>query len=133
MGDNVIKVDFKKKVDKEPENISYGFKNIMKHAFNLIYQESIEMILQHGIPDGNKVFITFYTNKEGVIISDDLKEQYPENITIILEHQYRNIKMESDAFLIDLSFNRKWQTLRVPYEHIIELADPTIPISFRKP
>jgi hypothetical protein len=136
--DNVITVDFKKKKDEKnklpqvKESI-YGYDDIMRKAMYQIFTESIEMIMKYGVPeyDDHKVYITFLTHYDGVQLSEDLKTTYPEQITIILQHQYRNLQLDGDAFLVDLSFNSIWQTVRVPFKSIKEIADPAIPIAFR--
>lgn len=136
---NVIKVDFtknKKKVEVQEEaplETGYGFKAIMRRAMLQVFQESIEMVMKYGVPEDNdhKLYITFLTHYEGVQLSEDMKEKYPHEMTIILQHQFKNLLIDGDAFLVDLSFNRKWQTVRIPFRAILEVADPAVPIAFR--
>lgn len=135
---NVITVDFRKKkqetITEEPTYESgYNYTPIMRRAVYQIFQESIEMIMKYSIPEDeeHKVFITFLTHYEGVQLSEDLKEKYPHEMMIILQHQFRNLKLDGDAFLVDLSFNGRWQTIRIPFRAILEIADPAVPVAFR--
>ena len=94
----IINVDFKNKKKNQEKSIEvyqggYDFKHIMKKALFLIYYDTIEMIMKYGIPDKHKIIITFRTQDDGVILSDDMKEKHPTLISVILQHQYKNIKI----------------------------------------
>jgi len=57
---------------------------------------------------------------------DFLREKHPEEITIVLQHQFWDLKVTNTGFAVNLSFNDKHETLSVPYTAIISFLDPSV-------
>ena len=79
------------------------------------------------LPGEHHFFIAFDTQADGVIISKRLKEQYPEEMTIVLQHQFWDLNVEEDFFEVRLSFNNVPELLVVPYTAIRVFFDPSVP------
>jgi hypothetical protein len=60
-----------------------------------------------------------------------MRERYPNEMTIILQHQFWNLSVSDKAFEVGLSFNGKPETLLVPFEALTGFADPSVPFSFK--
>jgi hypothetical protein len=79
-----------------------------------------------GLPGEHHFFISFDTRADGVRISDRLLAQYPEEMTIILQHQFWDLKVAEDEFEVGLSFGGIPEKLTVPFEAINGFFDPSV-------
>ena len=88
---------------------------------------ALKEVQQNGLQAGNHFYINFTTNYEGVKIPEFLKTQYPEEMTIVIQYNFRNIQVFDAYFGISLSFNGKYHDLVVPFKSITVFADPSEP------
>ena len=79
-----------------------------------------------GMPGEHHFFITFDTTAEDVRLSDRLRAQYPEEMTIVLQHQFWDLKVTDEAFEVGLSFGGVAERLLVPFDAIKAFADPSV-------
>jgi hypothetical protein len=79
-----------------------------------------------GLPGEHHFFITFDTKAPGVRLSARMREQYPEEMTIVLQHQFWDLKVGEDSFEVGLSFGSVPESLQVPFEAIKSFFDPSI-------
>jgi uncharacterized protein len=84
--------------------------------------------LQHaatdGLPGQHHFYLTFRTDFPGVEIPPRLRAQYPQEMTIVLQHQFWDLDVREDAFSVTLSFQGKPERLIVPFGTIIDFSDP---------
>ncbi|WP_420408824.1 SspB family protein [Hoeflea sp.] len=78
------------------------------------------------LPGDHHFFITFLTEAPGVRISTHLKERYPEQMTIVVQHQFWDLKVTESLFEIGLSFSDKPEKLVVPFSAIRGFYDPSV-------
>ena len=102
--------------------ISYD--KLMEKALKHVVIEALKLAAEEGLPGENHFYISFKTNHPDVRMSSDLLNQYPEDMTIVLLHQFANLMLSEKYFEVDLSFNSVPHTLRVPYDAITYFADP---------
>jgi uncharacterized protein len=81
---------------------------------------------EHGLPGEHHFFITFLSNAEGAKLSQRLLEQYPEEMTIILQHQFWDLTVLEDRFEVGLSFGGIPERLVVPFNAIKSFLDPSV-------
>ena len=79
-----------------------------------------------GLPGEHHFFVTFDTHADGVKLSARLREQYPEEMTIVLQHQFWDLKVTEETFEVGLSFGGVAERLLVPLEAITGFADPSV-------
>ena len=79
-----------------------------------------------GMPGEHHFFITFDTTDEGVRLSPRLRAQYPEEMTVVLQHQFWDLKVTDEAFEVGLSFGGVAERLFVPFDAIKAFADPSV-------
>src|SRR3954464_14097005 len=79
-----------------------------------------------GMPGEHHFFITFDTTAEGVRLSPRLLAQYPEEMTVVLQHQFWDLKVSDEAFEVGLSFGGVAERLSVPFDAIKAFADPSV-------
>ena len=105
-----------------------NYQKLLNEAMHSVIRETLKYV-KNDTPPGNHFFyISFLTNFKNVKISDTLKKQYPEQMTIILQYQFKNLIVEEDSFSVTLCFNNKEETLYIPYESILRFADPSVNI-----
>jgi hypothetical protein len=85
-----------------------------------------EIAKTKALPGDHHFFITFDTTAEGVRLSDRLRAQYPEEMTVVLQHQFWDLKVGTDEFEVALSFGGVSERLGVPFEAIKAFADPSV-------
>ncbi len=81
---------------------------------------------EHGLPGEHHFFITFVSTAEGVKLSPRLLAQYPEEMTIILQHQFWDLTVSEDRFEVGLSFGGIPERLVVPFNSIKSFFDPSV-------
>ena len=106
----------------------------VKSQIGLHFATMLRSVVRHvlsdvaakGLPGDHHFYITFLTRAEGVKLSPRLLSQYPEEMTIVLQHQYWGLEPGDEAFQVTLSFNKVPERLVVPYAAITAFADPSV-------
>ena len=80
----------------------------------------------HGLPGEHHFFITFLSKAEGVKLSPRLLAQYPDEMTIILQHQFWDLAVLDDRFEVGLSFGGIPERLSIPFNAIKSFFDPSV-------
>ncbi len=101
--------------------------------YDLMAQEALRSVIKRalevakkGLPGEHHLYISFRTDAPGVNISEKLHQQYPEEMTIVLQHQFWNLDVRDDGFSVDLTFNKIPETLVVPYSAVQGFFDPSV-------
>ena len=81
---------------------------------------------ENGLPGDHHFFITFLSTAEGVKLSPRLLAQYPEETTVILQHQFWDLTVTEDRFEVGLSFGGIAERLVVPFNSIKSFFDPSV-------
>jgi hypothetical protein len=81
---------------------------------------------EHGLPGEHHFFITFLSTADGVKLSPRLLAQYPEEMTVILQHQFWDLVVTEDRFEVGLSFGGIPERLVVPFNSIKSFFDPSV-------
>lgn len=79
-----------------------------------------------GIPGAHHFYITFRTDAADVVVPDDIRAKYPEEMTIVLQHQYWDLDVQPDRFSVMLKFGGSPKTLSAPYAAIVRFYDPSV-------
>ncbi len=104
---------------------------LAQDALRGVIRKVLSEIQRTGLPGEHHFFITFATQAPGVRISSRLLAQYPEDITIVLQHQYWDLTVTEQAFEVGLSFNGVPERLLVPYSAIKGFLDPSVQFELR--
>lgn len=79
-----------------------------------------------GLSGAHHFYIAFRTDHPGVDIPQFLKERYKDEMTIVLQNQFWDLKVEDDFFQVGLSFNRKPAILHIPFAAVTGFLDPSV-------
>ena len=99
-------------------------KILQKNMLNVLIDILID-IKRNGLSNNNHLYITFLTNHFNVRLPEWIKEKYPEEMTIVIQHEYYNLEIKEKKFSITLSFNNIKTDLIIGYDSIISFADPS--------
>jgi hypothetical protein len=79
-----------------------------------------------GLPGDHHFYITFRTRSPGVSIPKHLAQKFPDEMTIVIQHRFWDLKVEEDAFSVGLSFGGVPATLHVPFAAVTDFVDPAV-------
>jgi hypothetical protein len=102
------------------------YPKLMERAMRGVVQEALTLTAAHGLPGLHHFYVTFATRAPGVDIPDSLIARYPDEMTIVLEHQFWDLSVEDEAFSVTLSFNDQPERLRIPFDAITSFVDPSV-------
>lgn len=102
------------------------YPSLIDEAMRGVVKRVLSIVNKEGLPGKHHFFVSFATDFPGVRISPQLRERYPDEMTIVLQHQYWDLKVMDDHFSIMLSFNNIPEKLVVPYAALTAFADPSI-------
>lgn len=99
---------------------------LARDALRGVLRQVLADAATHGLPGEHHFYITFLSNAEGVKLSPRLLSQYPQEMTIILQHQFWDLVVTDDRFEVGLSFNGIPERLVVPFSAIKSFFDPSV-------
>ncbi len=99
---------------------------LAQDALRGVIRKVLMEVNKAGLPGNHHFFITFLTEAPGVRISSRLKEKYPEQMTIVLQHQYWDLVVTEQLFEVGLSFGEIAEKLVIPFSAIRGFYDPSV-------
>ena len=103
-----------------------GYDTIIETGMRDVIFKVLKKVESEGLKGEHHFVITFSTRHFGVILSDALKQRFPIEMTIIIQHQFQSLMVMENAFKIALSFSGVMETLTIPYKAISSFADPSV-------
>ena len=91
-----------------------------------VLKNALKQMLEIGPVNNHHLYITIDTTDEEVKIPGFLRLKYPEEITLVLQHQFENLVIEEAEFQVSLSFEGKRSNLIIPFKSVLSFADPSI-------
>jgi hypothetical protein len=115
--------------DETPESL-IPYDEIVQEALRAVVGRVLgEIERSGGLPGAHHFYITFKTRMPGVSIPKHLIERFPEEMTIVIQHRFWDLKVEDDAFSIGLSFGGVPSSLHVPFAAVTQFHDPAVEFS----
>ena len=112
-----------------PESL-IPYDEIVQDALRAVVSRVLREVERTGeLPGSHHFYITFRTRLPGVAIPKHLAERFPDEMTIVLQHRFWDLKVEGDAFSVGLSFGGVASTLRVPFAAVTRFHDPAVEFS----
>jgi uncharacterized protein len=108
-----------------PEDL-IRYEALVLDALRGVVRSVLQRVLKRGIPGDHHFYITFDTRAPGVGISKRLKDQYPQEMTIVLQHQFWDLAVTEDRFEVRLSFNNIPERLVIPFGAVRIFQDPSV-------
>ena len=112
--------------DETPESL-IPYDEIVQEALRDVVGRVLgEVERSGGLPGDHHFYITFRTRLPGVQIPKHLSERFPEEMTIVIQHKFWDLKVGGDAFSVGLSFGGVPATLHVPFAAVTQFHDPAV-------
>jgi hypothetical protein len=107
--------------------------------YDLLVQDALRSVVRRVLADtarngliGDHHFnIAFKTQAPGVVAPAAVKQRFPDEMSIILQHEFWDLVVTQDAFEVSLNFSRKPERLTVPFDSITGFTDPSVPFGFK--
>ena len=104
-----------------------NYEQMTQLALRGVVRDAIRRVIREdGLPGAHHFYITFLTRYPGVEIDEGLAKKYPEEITIVLEHQFWDLQAHANEFEVTLKFGGIPKYLKVPYHAISRFHDPSV-------
>ncbi|MGE0046387.1 MAG: SspB family protein [Hyphomonadaceae bacterium] len=104
-----------------------GYDQLMQDALRGVVRAALQQGAgPRGLPGKHHFYITFRTHAPNVAIPDHLKSRYPEEMTIVLEHQFWDLEVYQDRFRVMLKFNGQPHAIVIPFLAITRFFDPSV-------
>ena len=110
-------------------SIDYG--NLMHRAMRGLIQTVLADVATNGLPGAHHFFITFDTTHPDVEIADWLRDRYPTEMTVVLQHWFENLEVEDDLFRITLNFGNQPEPMVIPFDAVRTFVDPSVEFGLR--
>ena len=111
------------------DRLDYG--NMMHRAMRSLIADVLGVVSREGLPGEHHFFITFDTRHPGVSLSDWLRERYPDEMTIVLQHWFEDLEVDNQRFSITLNFGDQPESLVIPLDAILTFVDPSVEFGLR--
>ena len=112
--------------DETPESL-IPYDEIVQDALRAVVGRVLrEVETSGGLPGEHHFYITFNTRMPGVAIPKHLSERFPDEMTIVIQHRFWDLKVEEDGFGVGLSFGGVPSTLNVPFAAVTAFHDPAV-------
>ena len=102
----------------------FDYEEMVQKALLGVVKEILHDVSKNGLPGEHHYYITFQTNRHDVELPSYLLKRHPEEITIVLQHQYWDLEVQDDYFEVSLSFNDVREKIHVPFIALINVQDP---------
>ena len=104
-----------------------GYEALQHAAMRGVMREALRSVVENGSPPGDHHFyISFRTRAPGVKIADYLIERFPQDMTIVIQHQYWDLEVSDERFEIILKFSGVPQHLSIPFSAVTRFVDPSV-------
>ena len=107
--------------------------------YDLLVQDALRSVVRRvladtarsGLPGEHHFNIAFKTQAAGVVVPASIKARFPDEMSIILQHEFWDLAVSQDAFEVSLNFSRRPERLTIPFDAITGFTDPSVPFGFK--
>ena len=107
------------------------YDRLVEDAMRGVVRRALTETAEKGLPGNHHFYITFLTRHPAAAVPPRLISQYPDTMTIVLQHQYYGLEVHSTHFEVTLSFNRMQERLHIPWEAVTVFHDPSVDFGLR--
>ncbi|MEM9170105.1 MAG: ClpXP protease specificity-enhancing factor SspB [Pseudomonadota bacterium] len=113
-------------------DIEFDYEYLGQRALRQVVIDVLTVTADLGeAPGDHHFYIEFLTDAAGVVMPDHLKAAYPERMTIVLQHQFENLRIDDEGFSVTLWFRGRQADLAVPFDAMTSFADPSAEFGLR--
>lgn len=105
---------------------SLQYDKMVENALRGVVRQALASVITQGLPGNHHFYLTFRTTHPGVEIGARLLDQYPQEMTIVLQHQFWGLEVTDEYFVVNLTFSNVPERLKVPYTALVSFVDPSV-------
>ncbi len=102
------------------------YERLIEEALRGVVRKALAVVAEYGLPNGHQFQVTFRTDHPGVAMPKALLAQYPQEMTIVLQHMFWDLEVGDDAFSVTLAFNTVRQSLTIPFNAVLIFQDQSV-------
>jgi hypothetical protein len=103
-----------------------NYDSLVQTALRNVIRDVLVGVVNHGLFGNHHFYITFATNHPWTDIPDYLKDDYPDEMVIVLQHEFWDLEVKDDRFAVTLCFDNANERISVPFAAIIDFVDPSV-------
>ncbi|MFI5001023.1 MAG: SspB family protein [Reyranellales bacterium] len=107
-------------------NDRFHYDALVDDALRSVVRRVLTEVAAKGLPGSHHFYISFRSTDPGVGLPDYLRAKYPEEMTIVLQHQYWDLILNDDSFEVTVSFNKQQERIKVPFAALSAFVDPSV-------
>jgi hypothetical protein len=104
----------------------FDYPQMVETALRGVVREVLARAAQDGLRGAHHFYVSFRTDVPGVALPDHLLDKYPEEMTIVLQHQFWGLQVGDQEFSVTLSFQNRPEQLIIPFAAVTGFADPSV-------
>jgi hypothetical protein len=104
----------------------FQYEKMVEAALRGVVRDALRRAAVEGLKSAHHFYIGFGTRMPGVVIPDHLRGRFPDEMTIVLQHQYWDLEVTEHAFSVTLSFQQQLERLVIPFAAVHSFADPSV-------
>ena len=108
-----------------------NYEEIIKDSLKIAIKKLLLDVSLKGLPGDHHFYISFITNFPGVKIAEWMMQDYPNEMTIVIQNWFEDLHVDDKSFNIVLNFKNKPEKLNIPFESIISFSDPSVNFSLQ--
>ncbi len=101
------------------------YESLVEEALLEVVKKALKIAADKGLDDPHHFYITLASQHPGLELPNYLKKEYPEEITIVLQYEFWDLKVEKDYFSVTLSFEDSTETIKAPFSSVLNFTDPS--------
>ena len=110
--------------DKSQTGLNYEL--LVEDALRSVVRSSLRIVENIGLPGETHFYISFITSYDGVELDESLRVKHPDQMTIVIQHQYTDLQVSDDYFSITLFFGGKPSPMIIPFQAVTSFNDPSV-------
>jgi uncharacterized protein len=103
-----------------------GYDKLVESALRGVAREALRRAARDGLPGTHHFYVGFRTAAAGVAVPGYLLAKFPDEMTIVLQHQFWGLEVGEETFSVTLSFNGRPERLTIPFAALTSFADPAV-------
>jgi hypothetical protein len=104
----------------------FHYEKMVEEALRGVVRDALKRAAREGLRSAHHFYIGFATQMPGVVIPDHLRARYPDEMTIVVQHQFWDLEITEHGFSVTLSFQKQLERLVIPFAAVRSFADPSV-------
>ena len=110
---------------------SIDYESLVRSALRGVARAALAHAAESGLPGDHHFYIAIRTGAPGVVVPKRLRDKFPNEMTIVLQHQFRDLEVTGDRFAVTLSFGGRSERISAPFAAVASFADPSAQFALR--